>query len=162
MTLNYTRINKQTGEKQIIKGVPNLTFENLSSPLEKSAWLCLKCNERPMDLYPINRSLPITDKSYWECRGCKRQISVEERDGIFEAVRQNVLDKYHKELEVFNYNKENNTWDIKGRWQGQSRHTAKRMKITQGTKRDLIDELLNNIEDTLSINVNNLRDYFIE
>jgi len=148
------------GNRFQVPEVINATIEHLIPPKDKTGWYCTKpCDSEPMDLFPISRSV---NPEFWECRKCHKQVTIAERDRIFETIRQNILDKYTKDIEVFSYDRKTNTFDVKGQYEGRSRHTAKRKKVTHGRKQDLVNQLLNTVESTLSIQVDNIKEYWIE
>jgi hypothetical protein len=139
-------------------GVRNLMFENLVPQPKAQGWICSKCDMQTMNLLPVNKRLPA---EYWICTKCQRQISIVERDQVYDVIRQSVADKYS--LEVFNYNKEKKTWDIQSaEWIGQSRIGAKQRQIKPSEREEIIDQLLNTLEDTLFIHFDTIRDYFLE
>jgi hypothetical protein len=140
-------------------GVQNLTFEQIAPQQPKThGWICGKEGAK-MTLLPISHDIPA---EYWECNSCQRQITIEERDGVFETIRQNIQTEYL--LKTFEYDKLTNKWTIESsEWIGISRIGAKRRVFTAGMRQDLIEQLLSTIEDTLSIHVGiNMKDYFIE
>jgi hypothetical protein len=110
-------------------GVKNLTFENMFKAPKPGGWLCSKCNGAKMYLHPISLDEPA---QFWKCSKCERQITIEERNQVFEAIRQNVKDQYL--LHVFDYDK---GWEIKSsEWIGESRIGAKRKPITPSERAD--------------------------
>jgi hypothetical protein len=140
-------------------GVKNLTFEAIAPEQPKTkGWTC-KNEGSKMTLLPINKDIPA---EYWKCNSCQRQITIEERDGVFETIRKNIQDQYL--LKTFEYDKTANKWTIESsQWVGISRIGAKRRTFTAGMRQDIIEQLLSTIEDTLSIFVGtNIKDYFIE
>jgi hypothetical protein len=141
-------------------GVKNLCFEHLAPKPKEEGWLCTvkECDGVKMILLPINKDEPT---EFWQCTRCKRKITIEERDQIFEVIRKNVQDEYL--LHVFIYDKQNNTWEIKSaEWLGRTRIGAKRKKITSIQREELIDTLMNGLEDALNIFFYTLKDYFLE
>src|SRR2546425_845266 len=101
----------EMGNQIVSSVVRNLSWENLeyegivpsSKPL---TWFCMKpCSAIPMDLLPITRNVP---PEYWECRQCKKRISLQDRDQVFNIIMKNVLEKYKHELEIFHYDRQNN------------------------------------------------------
>lgn len=79
-------------------GIRNLTMEYLSPRPKPQGWICTKCDAQKMNLLPVSQDVPAT---HWECTKCNRQITIEERDQVFEAIRQQVIDKY--QLKTFSY-----------------------------------------------------------
>ena len=83
----------EAGNKVVTSMVRNLTFENLEYegkiPSNKIiGWFCIKpCSAMPMDLLPIAKNKPA---EYWKCRQCERQITIEERDSVFNIVMENI------------------------------------------------------------------------
>jgi hypothetical protein len=143
-----------------VGGVANLTFENISPKPKPQGWICLVkgCDGQKKKLLPVSQDIP---PEYWQCTKCQRTITIVERDNIFEAIRQQVIDKY--QLKTFEYDKEKDIWEIiLSEWIGQSRIGSKRRQLTAGMRQELKDELLNNIEDTLSIHINSIKEYFLE
>jgi hypothetical protein len=140
-------------------GVPNLTFEQIAPQQPKTkGWICSKDGAK-MTLLPISHDVPA---QYWQCHSCQRQITMEERDGVFDTIRQNIQDQYL--LKTFQYDKITNKWTIESsEWIGESRIGAKRRTFTIGMRQDVIEQLLSTIEDTLSIHVGtSTKDYFME
>jgi hypothetical protein len=142
-------------------GVPNLTMEHLSPKPKQQGWICVAkgCDGQRMNLLPVSHDEPV---QYWQCTKCSRQITIQERDQIFEAIRLNVMDKYL--LHIFVYDKQNNNWDIKSdEWPGPTRIGAKRKVIKAAEREEIIDQLLDTLEDTLQIHIGTtIKDYFLE
>ncbi len=139
-------------------GVANLTMEYIAPRPKPEGWACTKCDMERMNLLPVSLD---ANPEFWICSKCQRTITIEERDEVFEAIRSNIQDAY--QLKTFEYNKETNQHIIESNeWIGETRIGATRKKVTNIEQQELIDQLLNSIEDTLSIHVNNIKDYFLE
>jgi hypothetical protein len=155
----------ESGNRMVSSLVRNLSFENLEYegiiPSSKIiGWFCTKpCSAMPMDLLPIERN---KQPEYWQCRSCRKQVSVQERDKVFEIIMKNVLEKYNKEVEIFTYDRQTNKFEILGIYEGKSHHTSKRRLITKGNRAELINQLLTTCEDTLGIECQNIKGYFVE
>jgi hypothetical protein len=139
-------------------GVKNLTFEAIAPRPPAQGWICTLCDAANMVLLPVSHD---ENPLFWQCSNCNRQITMEERDQVFEAVKQNVKEKYL--LHSLNFDRDNNRWTIiSGEWRGESRIGAKRRTFSSAVREDLIEELLSSLEATLNIHFGTTRDYFLE
>lgn len=146
--------------KKYCSGIQNLTFEFIAPRPKAQGWMCMiaGCDGQKMNLLPVSQDVPA---EYWECTHCKRRITIAERDQVFVSITQNIQDGH--QLKTFQYDKMTNQHTIESsEWPGQTRIGATRKKITSTERQGLIDQLLNTVEDTLSIHVNSIKDYFLE
>jgi len=161
MPTGYKLIDKE-GELKTLKGIPNLTIENLFPKQKPGRWYCLKCSSptNKMLLFPINKDRPA---EYWICKNedCKHKITLEQRDKTFEDIRKHLQEALN--LYKLDYDHNADKWTIiSGDWNGQDRIDATRQKLGPEKRKDIIDEFKDMISDKLQIYVQTIKDYFIE
>jgi hypothetical protein len=69
----------------------------------KDRWHCLSHKElEKMYLYPLSKDVPA---EYWTCTTCKRQVTLRQRDEVFQEIRRHFMQKYN--LNMFDFDREN-------------------------------------------------------
>ncbi|MGB7956674.1 MAG: hypothetical protein WCF23_22100 [Candidatus Nitrosopolaris sp.] len=151
--------SNESGEILEVYGVPNLTWDNISKPTKARGWKCGR-HSITMKLFPISKDIPA---EYWSCHECNNQITLQQRDAVFEEIRAAIQDKYF--LHTFNYGRQNNNWTIESsEWvtENGTRLDSKRKRITSDFRKELIDHFKAALEHTLEIEIENIKDYFLD
>jgi CHASE3 domain sensor protein len=114
-----------------------------------------------MKLLPISRD--ITEDIHWNCHECSNNIPLQQRDAVFEEIRAAIQDKYF--LHTFDYDRQNNRWSIESaEWisPNGTRLDSKRKRISSDFRTDLIEEFITALNHTLEIEIDTIKDYFLD
>ena len=149
-------------ERQRLINAKSLPSDYIIIPHPKpeiNRWYCMKCSTdyQKMLLFPIQKDIPA---EYWICSVCKRKITLQERDQVYEEERSAAQQLY--EFDKFDYDLKTG-WIIQSaNWVGKDRLTSRRQKISPATRKDLLDKFRDVIRDRLQIHIQGMKDYFIE
>lgn len=150
-------LSSLTGSKRR-GGIVNNYFNYIKPPPGPIPWYCHKGHgTMKMNLYPSDRREPA---QFWQCVSCERRISIDRRNKTFLEVTEEIKDLY--DLKILQYNRANNIWKMESNVWIDDRLRGKVKPIPTSLRNDIIRDFISLIERSLEIEVESMKDFFIE
>jgi hypothetical protein len=151
--LSYAYIDAD-GNRIETNSVGNATWQAVL-PQNKKGWYCLQCGIF-MKAYPISHDLPF---SHYSCSTCKKNITVTERNEVFDTTVK--LAKEKCDLKTLEYNKDDRSWKIESSlFIGDSRIGARRKPIGPTERQEIIGKVQEVLQEELHISFENFQEFF--